>query len=95
MAKQSYLVVTAGGMGTRMGADRPKQFLSLDGVPVLRLTIERFCQAVPDLHIVTVLPKDWLGWWRTYCLEKNFPQIPRKEVDEAAAGAGWGDRGGA
>lgn len=74
MAKQSYLVVTAGGMGTRMGADRPKQFLSLDGVPVLRLTIERFCQAVPDLHIVTVLPKDWLGWWRTYCLEKNFPQ---------------------
>lgn len=72
MAKEFYLVVTAGGMGLRMGADRPKQFLSLDDVPVLRATIERFREALPKARIVTVLPKDWLGWWRDYCLGKNF-----------------------
>lgn len=72
MAKEFYLVVTAGGMGLRMGADRPKQFLSLDDVPVLRATIERFREALPEARIVTVLPKDWLGWWRDYCLGKNF-----------------------
>lgn len=77
MAKDFYLVVTAGGSGTRMGADRPKQFLAFDGVPVLRKTISRFVEAWPGVRIVTVLPKEWLSWWRTYCLEKNFsvPQI--------------------
>ena len=79
MAKDFYLVVTAGGMGTRMGADRPKQFLSFEGVPVLRMTIERFCRAIPRARVVTVLPKDWLGWWRTYCLEKNF-SVPQTLV---------------
>lgn len=72
MTKDFYLVVTAGGSGTRMGADRPKQFLSFDDVPVLRKTIERFVEAWPDVRIVTVLPKDWMPWWQTYCLEKNF-----------------------
>lgn len=72
MTKDFYLVVTAGGSGTRMGADRPKQFLSFDDVPVLRKTIERFVEAWPDVRIVTVLPKDWRPWWQTYCLEKNF-----------------------
>ena len=79
MAKEFYLVVTAGGMGLRMGADRPKQFLSFEGVPVLRMTIERFREALPDARIVTVLPKDWQGWWRDYCLEKNF-SVPQTLV---------------
>lgn len=79
MAKDFYLVVTAGGMGLRMGADLPKQFLSFEGVPVLRMTIERFREALPDARIVTVLPKDWQGWWRDYCLEKNF-SVPQTLV---------------
>ena len=79
MAKDFYLVVTAGGMGLRMGSDRPKQFLSFEGVPVLRKTIERFCEAVPGARIVTVLPQDWLGWWRDYCLRMNFP-VPQTLV---------------
>ena len=73
MGKDMYLVVTAGGSGVRMGAGRPKQFLALDGVPVLRKTITRFVEAWPGVRIVTVLPKDWLSWWQTYCLDKNFP----------------------
>lgn len=77
MAKDFYLVVTAGGAGTRMGAGRPKQFLALDGVPVLRKTISRFAEAWPGVRIVTVLPQEWLSWWQDYCLEKNFsvPQM--------------------
>ena len=37
-----YAVIVAGGQGLRMGADRPKQFLEIDGKPILRHTIERF-----------------------------------------------------
>ena len=77
MAKDIYLVVTAGGSGSRMRADRPKQFLYFDGMPVLRRTIARFVEAWPDARVVTVLPREWLSWWQTYCVEKNFtvPQI--------------------
>jgi 2-C-methyl-D-erythritol 4-phosphate cytidylyltransferase len=34
-------IVAAAGMGTRMGAGMPKQFLELDGVPILIFTLRR------------------------------------------------------
>lgn len=72
MERKKYLVVTAGGMGVRMGGDKPKQFLELGEKPILRLTIERFLEAVPDLHVITVLPEDYIGYWRQYCTRDNF-----------------------
>ena len=48
-------IVPAAGLGTRMGADTPKQFLSLDGVPVLLFTLRRLaaCPAITDFVIAT------------------------------------------
>ena len=70
--RKKYLIVTAGGMGTRMGAPVPKQFLELDGKPILRLTLERFLEAEPDLHVITVLPQEHMAAWRHYCQKANF-----------------------
>ena len=72
MERKKYLIVTAGGTGTRMGAPVPKQFLELKGKPILRLTLEKFIEAVPDLHVLTVLPEDHVSTWRDYCLKANF-----------------------
>ena len=72
MPRKKYLVVTAGGSGVRMGSDLPKQFLPLDGRPVLQRTIERFVEACPDICVVTVLPEAHIAWWRHYCQEKGF-----------------------
>ena len=72
MTRKKYLVVTAGGSGTRMGSSLPKQFLSLEGRAVLQRTIERFLEACPDIHVVTVLPEAHIAWWRRYCQEKGF-----------------------
>lgn len=72
MERKKYLIVTAGGKGLRMGADKPKQFLELGGKPILRLTMERFLEAVPGLQLVTVLPEDHIAYWRQYCLKANF-----------------------
>ena len=72
MERKKYLVVTAGGSGTRMGSALPKQFLPLEGRAVLQRTIERFLEACPDLKIVTVLPEAHMAWWRRYCRERNF-----------------------
>ena len=57
MERKKYLVVTAGGSGTRMGSDLPKQFLELGGRAVLQRTIEQFLEACPGIKVVTVLPE--------------------------------------
>ena len=67
MTRDRYLIVTAGGSGTRMGAALPKQFLELAGVPILHRTVALFQEAVPGINIITVLPADHLAAWRRYC----------------------------
>jgi 2-C-methyl-D-erythritol 4-phosphate cytidylyltransferase len=48
-------IVPAAGLGTRMGADLPKQFLELDGVPLIVFTLRRLaaCSAITDFFIST------------------------------------------
>jgi 2-C-methyl-D-erythritol 4-phosphate cytidylyltransferase len=48
-------ILPAAGLGTRMGADTPKQFLSLDGVPVLVFTLRRLAAspAITNFVIAT------------------------------------------
>ena len=72
MERKKYLVVTAGGSGTRMGSALPKQFLQLGGRAVLQRTIEQFLEACPDIKVITVLPEAHVAWWRRYCRERNF-----------------------
>lgn len=57
---KKFAVIVAGGMGTRMGSEKPKQFLELQGKPILQHTLERFLDAFPDLEIILVLPNEWL-----------------------------------
>ena len=69
---QFFVIITAGGTGTRMGSSVPKQFLELDGVPILRLTIEKFVEAIPGIHVITVLPEAHVPFWRDYCVKGGF-----------------------
>lgn len=70
--KMDYIIIVAGGKGLRMGGDLPKQFLPLDGKPVLMHTIERFCQYSQDLGIVLVLPHSQQEYWRQLCDKYKF-----------------------
>lgn len=57
-----YVIIVAGGQGTRMGNAVPKQFLELNGKPILFYTIQTFYNAVPDAHIILVLPQQHLSY---------------------------------
>jgi len=48
-------VLPAAGLGTRMGAETPKQFLELDGVPLVIFTLRRLaaCEAISAFFIAT------------------------------------------
>src|SRR5215469_3046881 len=55
MMNRVTAVLPAAGLGTRMGADTPKQFLALDGVPLLIFTLRRLaaCPLITDFVIAT------------------------------------------
>ncbi|MFA4046584.1 2-C-methyl-D-erythritol 4-phosphate cytidylyltransferase [Prevotella sp. PCHR] len=67
-----YAIIVAGGKGLRMGGDIPKQFLPLDGEPVLMHTIRRFREYSDALNIILVLPKAQHGYWEELCRKHNF-----------------------
>ena len=72
MERKIYGVFTAGGSGVRMGAQVPKQFLEIDGKPILQRTIERFLEAVPEMEGIVVLPKDHFSTWNELCMKNAF-----------------------
>lgn len=69
---KAYAIIVAGGKGLRMGGDIPKQFLPIDGKPVLMHTIEAFRKALEGVQIVLVLPADQHGYWKELCKKYGF-----------------------
>ncbi len=55
MSETTWLVVPAAGQGRRMGAEIPKQYLAIDGRPVLAHTLERLHQAFPASRLCLCL----------------------------------------
>lgn len=67
-----YAIIVAGGKGTRMGASIPKQFLPVNGLPVLMQTIKRFKECGYGLEIIIVLPKEQHEYWYELCKKHRF-----------------------
>ncbi|MDR1227092.1 MAG: 2-C-methyl-D-erythritol 4-phosphate cytidylyltransferase [Prevotellaceae bacterium] len=59
-----HLIAVAGGSGTRMGGGTPKQFLLLNGKPVLLHTLEKFYAYNPKVNIVLALPEAEIETWK-------------------------------
>ena len=75
-----FAIIVAGGSGTRMAADRPKQFLLLRGEPVLLHTLRRFAEpALGITEIIVVLPADQLVTWQALCAQFRV-EIPHRLV---------------
>lgn len=62
------VIVVAGGRGSRLGGDTPKQFLEVGGVPMLLRAIRCFLSHQGIVQVVAVLPQEhvasppaWLG----------------------------------
>lgn len=72
VTKRYYAVIVAGGSGTRMGGDLPKQFLELGGKPLLAHTIERFLAMKYKVEIIIVLPSAHIEYWKEYCSQNRF-----------------------
>jgi len=60
---KKYLIIVAGGKGTRMGGSLPKQFMTVAGWPLLMHTLQCFHRVLPDVECVLVLPEDHIVYW--------------------------------
>lgn len=71
-----YVIVVAGGKGERMGTTVPKQFLHLNGKPILMHTIEKFYTTFPEIKIILTLPNSQVDYWEVLCKDHSFDCIP-------------------
>lgn len=69
---EKYIIVVAGGRGTRMGGDTPKQFLPLAGSTVLMHTLDRMAAAEPEAALILALPHDQQEEWQRLCNVYNY-----------------------
>jgi len=67
-----WAIIVAGGAGSRMQADVPKQFLELCGKPVLMHSIMAFADACEDIRIIVVLPSEQIEYWQELCRRHGF-----------------------
>lgn len=80
---EKFVVLVAGGSGSRMQSALPKQFMLLANKPVLMHSIQAFYKYDKSIHIVVVLPTAQLEQWETICREHNF-QIPHQTIKGGA-----------
>ena len=99
MTQKEYALIVAGGKGTRFGSSLPKQFLELNGKPVLLHTLEAFYRYSDSINVVLVLPEEdhetWTDITRKYHFQKPLViesggasrfQSVRKGLDKISEG---------
>lgn len=68
----NHAVIVAGGAGSRMKTDKPKQFLELIGRPILMHTLDAFHDCDLDIEIILVLPAHHIPIWQELIVEHGF-----------------------
>ncbi|GAB5523543.1 MAG: 2-C-methyl-D-erythritol 4-phosphate cytidylyltransferase [Roseivirga sp.] len=69
---QKYVVIVAGGSGTRMKREIPKQFIPVAGKPILMHTLEAFYRFSSQIKIILVLPESQVLGWKSLCAQYHF-----------------------
>ncbi|MFI3330903.1 MAG: 2-C-methyl-D-erythritol 4-phosphate cytidylyltransferase [Rikenellaceae bacterium] len=65
------VIIVAGGSGTRMGGNLPKQFLQINGRGILVRTLEKFRMALPQSEIVVSLAEEMMSLWQEILVSEN------------------------
>src|SRR5437660_1709412 len=74
-------IIVAGGKGTRFGGHRPKQFLEINGTPIIVHTLRQFEHAQEIDRVVVAVPAEEVNAFRSVVEESNL-----KKVSQVVAG---------
>lgn len=67
-----YAIIVAGGSGARMGTAMPKQFLSLNGLPILMHSLLAFYNSASKPQLILALHANFHDYWKQLCGTHNF-----------------------
>jgi 2-C-methyl-D-erythritol 4-phosphate cytidylyltransferase len=82
MYSKKIAIIVAGGTGQRMGSVVPKQFLTIQGKPILLHTIDQFVAAFEDIQLVVVLPAAYIQEGKDLLTKNGFT----KNIEFVAGG---------
>ena len=57
---EGHIIIVAGGSGKRIKGNIPKQFIEVNGKPLIIYTIQKFFAYNPDIQMCVVVHKDYL-----------------------------------
>ncbi|SHF38578.1 2-C-methyl-D-erythritol 4-phosphate cytidylyltransferase [Mariniphaga anaerophila] len=69
---KKFALIVAGGSGSRMGSATPKQFIEIEGRPLLMHTFDAFSKADPAFKFILVLPEKETDTWHSLCTKYAF-----------------------
>jgi len=69
---KKFALIVAGGSGSRMNNNIPKQFIEINGRPVLMHTFDAFFNFDPKLEFILVLPQNQVTLWNSLCAMHQF-----------------------
>lgn len=77
--QKKYALIVAGGIGSRMNAHIPKQYLLMNGKPVVMHTLEQFARTKNTVELILVIHPQMQNFWQSLCQKYAFA-IPHTVV---------------
>jgi len=72
MTRTKIALIVAGGKGERMNSEIPKQFLEIQGKPILMHTLDVFHRFDQAMQLILVLPEVQFDYWKELCSKHQF-----------------------
>lgn len=73
--QQKYIIIVAGGTGSRMQSDIPKQFIEVDGQAIIVRAINAFLNYDNSIQIIISVHKDFKTYLEDLCAKNNLKNI--------------------
>lgn len=77
----NYLILLSGGIGSRMKSNIPKQYLEINGKPILYYTLSSFDFSIFNKIVIVVADE-----WKDFVVNKICSSFPADKIDFAKAG---------
>ncbi|MGZ5367877.1 MAG: 2-C-methyl-D-erythritol 4-phosphate cytidylyltransferase [Aeromicrobium sp.] len=71
----TYAVILAGGVGARLGAGLPKQFVDLGGRPIIDYSLEAFCGSDLIDEVIVVLAPEYRGTVSGLVVDRGYKKV--------------------
>ncbi|WP_025763077.1 2-C-methyl-D-erythritol 4-phosphate cytidylyltransferase [Dyadobacter tibetensis] len=69
---KKFAIIVAGGSGSRMKSELPKQFIAVNRLPILMHTLQAFHSYSSQVTLILVLPAAHLDFWKSLCVQHSF-----------------------